>query len=150
MTHLIRSLAVATAASAMLAACSSAPADSENENEWMQDARLGEKVDRICFRSNIDSFRQNTRNTVIVEKGVNDEYLLQTMGNCYDLDHAQSLSFDTSMGSSCLTKGDSIYAFDSVFGPDRTDPPSIRCPIAAIYEWNEDAAEDEEADASED
>ena len=139
---LFRFATLTAAAAAALAACSSAPAD-EEPAEWMSDARLGEKVDRICFKSSVDSFRSHTDSTVIVEKGVNDEYLIETMGRCQDLDFAQSLSFDTFPGSGCITRGDSIYAYDSAFGPDRTDPPSIRCPISAIYEWDEEAAEQE-------
>lgn len=128
-----------------LAACTSQPDAGNDEPEaWRTDARLGEKVDRVCFASNIDSFRMATRNSVIVEEGVNDEYLIETVGSCYDLDRANSLSFDTFPGASCVTKGDSIYAFSSAFGPDRTDIPPARCPIRAIYEWNEDAAEGEQ------
>ncbi|MEM5517266.1 DUF6491 family protein [Henriciella sp. AS95] len=139
-----------TAASAALlmalAGCSSTAASDETADEWRTDARLGERVDRICFGSSIDNFRNATRNTVIVEKGVNDEYLIETVGRCYDLDHALSLSFDNSPGAGCISRGDAIYAYDSVFGPSQTDMPSVRCPIAAIYEWDEDAAEDEPAD----
>ncbi len=125
-----------------LAACSSTPADSADEDAWRTDARLGERVDRICFKRSVDSFRENTRRTLIVERGVNDEYLIETNGACYDLKNAQSLSFDTFGGSSCITRGDNIYAYDSAFGPDRTDVPNIRCPISAIYKWDEEAGED--------
>jgi len=143
MPDIFHSLTMTAAAATMLAACSGAPTQEENPAEWMSDARLGEKVDRICFQSSVDSFRSHTDSTVIVEKGVNDEYLIETMGRCHDLDFAQSLSFDTFPGSGCITRGDSIYAYDSVFGPDRTDPPTIRCPISAIYEWDEEAADQE-------
>ena len=140
-------LLFALSASALfaLAACTSQPDASNDEPEaWRTDARLGEQVDRVCFASNIDSFRMATRNSVIVEEGVNDEYLIETVASCYDLDGANSLSFDTIPGASCVTKGDSIYAYRSAFGPDRTDIPPARCPIRAIYEWDEDAAEGEQ------
>lgn len=126
-----------------LAACSSTPDDNGDDDAWRTDARLGERVDRICFSRSVDGFRENTRRTLIVERGVNDEYLIETAGSCYDLKNAQSLSFDTFGASSCISKGDSIYAYDSVFGPDRTNTPTIRCPISAIYEWHEEAAEEE-------
>lgn len=142
MKSMIRTLAFGTVSAALLAACSTSP-DTEESADWLNDARLGEKVDRICFTGSIDNFRAATRETVIVEKGVNDEYLLEMMGKCSDLDRAQSLSLDTFGGSSCLTKGDSIFAYDSVFGPDRTDMPAMRCPIRGIYKWNEDALEDD-------
>ena len=144
MQKLIQSLALGAAAAAMLAACSSAPSDEEEMADWMNDARLGEKVDRICFQSSIDNFRMPTRKTVIVEKGVNKEYLIEVMGSCHDLKNANALSFDTFPGSSCVSKGDSIYGYDSVFGPDSAGIPPMRCPITAIYEWNEDAAEETE------
>ncbi|RIJ15651.1 DUF6491 family protein [Henriciella mobilis] len=144
MKHLIRTALACGAVTAMVAACTSAPDEQAADADWMTDARLGEQVDRICFSSSIDNFRAPSRDTVIVEKGVNDEYLIQTFGNCYNLRNAQALSLDTFGGSSCLSKGDAIFAYDSVFGPDKTDIGPVRCPIKAIYEWNEDAAEAEE------
>ena len=149
MTDTIRAITFGAASAALLAACSSSPSADEEMADWREDARLGEQVDRICFSDNIDNFRMTTRNTVIVEKGVNDEYLIETFNNCNDLDFAQSLSFDTFPGASCVTKGDSIYAYDSAFGPQDGDIPPIRCPISAIYEWNEDAAEEEDEAGSE-
>lgn len=144
MKHLIRTALACGAVTAMIAACTSAPDEQTADTDWMTDARLGEQVDRICFTRSIDNFRSPSRDTVIVEKGVNDEYLIQTFGNCYNLRNAQSLSLDTFGGSSCLSKGDAIFAYDSAFGPDKTDIGPVRCPIKAIYEWNEDAADAEE------
>lgn len=135
---------VAASALALAAtACSTTEADTEAE-AWRTDARLGEKVDRICFSSSIDNFREATRNSVIVTKGVSDDYLIEMLGSCHDLRNAMSLSLDTFGGSSCIGKGDSIYAYDSVFGPDETDLRPMRCPISAIYEWDEDAVDEED------
>ena len=142
----LRIATLTSAAAAVLAACSSAPDGNDDMANWQDDARLGEKVDRICFTDNIDNFRNATRNTVIVEEGVNDEYLIETAGSCYDLKNAMSLSLDTFGSSSCVSRGDNIFAYDSAFGPDSSDIPPIRCPIGAIYEWNEGAAEDMAAD----
>ena len=140
MTHTKLLFAIPATALFAIAACTSQPEPGEDEREaWRTDARLGEQVDRVCFASNIDSFRMATRNSVVVEEGVNDEYLIETVSSCYDLDNANSLSFDTFPGSGCVTKGDSIYAFRSAFGPSRSDIAPVRCPIKAIYEWNEDA-----------
>ena len=139
----LRIATLTSAAAAMLAACSSAPDADDEMAKWEEDPRLGEQVNRICFADNIDSFRKATRNTVIVEEGVNDEYLIVTAGSCYDLDNALSLSLDTFGSSSCVSRGDNIFAYDSAFGPDETDIPPVRCPIRAIYEWDEDAAEAE-------
>ena len=85
MKHLIRTALACGAVTAMVAACTSAPDEQAADADWMTDARLGEQVDRICFSSSIDNFRAPSRDTVIVEKGVNDEYLIQTFGNCYNL-----------------------------------------------------------------
>ena len=149
MPSLVRNVTGGTIAAILLAACTSTAEDAAETQDWTEDARLGDQVDRICFRDNIDNFRSATRNSVIVERGVNDEYLIETFSACFDLDNANSLSFDSFGGSSCLSKGDSIKAYSSAFGPSESDFPSVDCPIKAIYEWNEDAAEDETETAEE-
>lgn len=143
MSQFLRAITLATAATALLGACSTGPEAGGQDEEWRSDARLGERVDRVCFASTIDNFRMTTRNTLIVEEGASDEYLIEVVGSCYNLDGANSISFDTFAGASCVTRGDSIYAYDSAFGPSQTDLPPARCPIRAIYEWNEDAAEED-------
>ena len=143
MPDIVRTIAFGGAAAALLAACASSSSAEEEMANWQEDARLGEKVDRICFSDSIDSFRMATRDAVIVRKGVNREYLVEMVGQCPDLDNANSLNFDTSPGSSCVTRGDKIYAHDSGFGVDRSGVAQLRCPIRAIYEWNEDALDDE-------
>lgn len=143
MSKFFYTVAGSAVAAALLAGCTSTGEETAEVENWKEDARLGEQVDRICFKDNIDNFRSATRNTVIVERGVNDEYLIETFSSCFDLKNANSLSFDTFGASSCLSKGDSIKAYSSAFGPSETDFPSVNCPIRAIYEWNEDAAEDE-------
>ncbi|MGB3625087.1 MAG: DUF6491 family protein [Henriciella sp.] len=137
-------LPIAATALLLAAGACSTTAEDADPDAWRTDARLGEQVDRICFSSSIDNFREADRRTVIVEKGVNDEYLIETMGNCYNLKNAMSLSLDTFGGSSCIGRGDSIYAYDSAFGPDETDLAPVRCPISAIYEWDEDALDQED------
>lgn len=111
------------------------------------DTRLGEQVDRICFSRQIDGFGETTRNTVVVDAGVNDYYLLRTTGSCFDLEFAQSIAFDSF--SSCLTRGDRLVAFDSAFGPGHGDTRPQRCLITEIYAWDADAESvPEESDAS--
>ena len=143
MQNPVRTIATGAIAAIVLVACTSTAEDTEQAQDWKEDARLGEQVDRICFTRSIDNFRAATRNTVIVERGVNDEYLIETFRSCFDLQRANSLSFDTFGGSGCLSKGDSIMAYSSAFGPSASDLPSVKCPIRAIYEWNEDAATEE-------
>lgn len=112
---------------------------------FANDVRRGEEVDRVCFASSIDGFGETTRRAVVIREG-GDRYLVETFGGCFDLDWAQSLAIDSF--SSCLTKGDRIFASDSAFGFDKSD---IRqsCTIKAIYDWDPDAeaVEDEDSDA---
>lgn len=137
---LAASLAVAALA---LASCAAGPGDGEADaraqgfDGYQDDPRLGERVDRICFGSRINSFRDGADDTVLVEAGVNDWYLVHTY-SCPDLDYAQALSFDRF--GSCLRRGDGVIAYDSAFGSDSTGPAPRSCQIRAIYEWDPDAA----------
>ncbi|XBQ16254.1 MAG: DUF6491 family protein [Oceanicaulis sp.] len=130
--------ATALAVPAMIAACA-APGEMINDPDdfaaYQGDPRLGTEVDRICFSRNIDGFGETTDNSVIVEAGVNEHYLIKTFGICSDLEYAQSLSFEQ-YGSSCLRRGDQIIPYDSVFGPDEAGLPPRSCAIDRIYEWD--------------
>ncbi len=103
------------------------------------DARLGEKVDRICFASQIDGFRATTKNTLIVESGLRKEFIMETFGGCSNLRGAQAVSLPT--GFSCLSDRDSIIVHDSVFGTETTPFSNQRCSIKSIHRWNENADE---------
>lgn len=140
---------VAFAGCLLAAGCATTEDTASNDPlaEFAEDPRLGEEAGRICFTGQIDSFSMASDRSVVVEAGVRDYYLVTLVTRCQDLDFAQSLAFD-SMGS-CLSRGDAIYAFDSAFGPDRTDFPAQRCIISNIYKWNPDAAEETEAEAEE-
>lgn len=137
---MLRAAAIASTSLALLTACATTEAEPRDRNPYTDDPRLGEKVDRICFGSQIDGFGETTDNTVIVEAGVRDYYLLETTGYCPNLDFAQSIAFDRF--GACLTQGDSVIAFDTLF-PDhgRGGLASRECLITAIYEWNPDAGE---------
>jgi uncharacterized protein (DUF3084 family) len=139
----------AIAASALaLTACSTGPGMDGGDRQprgfedYQGDPRLGERVDRICFGSQIDNFRDTTSDTVLLEAGVNDWYLVHTF-TCPDLDFAQSLSFDRY--GSCLRQSDAVITYSSFTGPDRSEPAPRRCRIRAIYEWDEDAVAEDEA-----
>lgn len=138
----------ATLLAGLIAGCAT-PGDEATSDapEWMSDPRLGKQVDRICFASSIDSFTQATDRTVVLERGVNDYYLVETFGNCRDLDWAQSIGIDSA--TSCLTRGDALYASDSAFTLQRRgDIPPQRCPVKRIFEWNPDAESPESAEDS--
>jgi len=110
--------------------------------DYQGDPRLGERVDRICFGSLIDGFGQTTDETVLLESGVNTWHMVHTY-RCPDLRFAQSLSFDRY--GSCLRDSDSVIAYPSFTGPDRSGPAPQRCRIRAIYEWDEDAVAEDAA-----
>lgn len=112
---------------------------------FANDVRRGAEIDRVCFASSIDGFGETTRRAVVIREG-RDRYLIETFGGCFDLDWAQSLGIDTF--SSCLTKGDRIFASDSAFGFDKQDLRQS-CRVKAIYEWDPDAEATEEAPDSE-
>lgn len=103
---------------------------------FAQDVRLGEQVSRICFASQIDGFRAASKDTVIVESGLRKEFILETMGSCQNLRHAQAIGLEK--GISCLTEFDNILVFDSAFGTQSTPFSNERCAIKSIHRWNED------------
>ena len=113
---------------------------------FADDPRRGELVDKVCFASQIDSFGLTTKRAVVVREG-GDRYLVETFPGCFDLDWAQSLAID-SFGA-CLTKGDRILAFDSVFPNNRHRSSQQSCRVKAIYEWDRDAVAEEATDEEE-
>jgi len=126
-------------AAALLSACASTGTSTRAEAiaETLADARVGEEVNRICFTRGIDSFSEEKRNSVVLRRGVNDEYLVMTR-SCPDLDMARSLRLDSS--GSCLSRSDSIRVYQSAFGPSDADQFTFnRCFVDAIYKWNDDA-----------
>ncbi|GHA82113.1 hypothetical protein GCM10009069_01530 [Algimonas arctica] len=123
------------------------PTRSDAIAETLADARVGEEVDKICFTRGIDSFSEEKRNSVVLRRGVNDEYLVVTQ-SCTNLDMAQSLRLDSALG--CLRRQDYIRVYQSAFGPSDADRFAFdRCQIDAIYKWDDalDALVDDEPDA---
>lgn len=125
----------------VVAACAST-AESDNKAKgiaaFKDDARLGEKVDKICFNRNIDGFSNNERKTVVLTSGVNKDYIVEVRGVCLNLSHAQSIGIDSTL--SCVRRGDYLIVSDSAFslndgagiGPDR-------CLIDRIHKWDKKA-----------
>ena len=136
-------LAACLLAGLTLAACTTTDTPSEEaEVAEAPDPRRGEEVDRICFASNINGFTETTRRSVVVEVGANKTFLIETFGPCFNLDRA--LSLGVSSTTSCLTRGDNLYASDSVFGfNNRSGIPPQRCVVNKMYEWNPDAKAEE-------
>lgn len=110
------------------------------EQVFADDPRRGEQVKRLCFASQIDGFGETTKRAVVVREG-RDQYLIETFPGCFDLDWAQSLG--VSSFSSCLSKGDRIFAFDTPFGNSRNAIGHQSCQVKAIYKWDKDAGKEE-------
>lgn len=100
------------------------------------DPRRGEEIDRLCFASQIDSFGETTKRAVVVREG-RDYFLVETFPGCFDLDWAQSLAFDSM--TSCLSRGDRVFAFDNVFARSDIVGHQQSCRIKSIYKWDRDA-----------
>ena len=124
---------------ALLSACTSLPPESNREVEVSP--RQGEEVRQICFASSINGWREvdGERSSVILTKGVSEEYKLDLSGIC-DLTYAFNSIATRTRGSSCLTRGDDIIFNDGLSGINR-------CMIKKIYTWN--PAEEADADTNE-
>ena len=124
---------------ALLSACTSVPPESNREVEVSP--RQGEEVKQICFASSINGWREvdGERSSVILTKGVSEEYKLDLSGIC-DLTYAFNSIATRTRGSSCLTRGDDIIFNDGLSGINR-------CMIKKIYKWN--PAEEAEANNNE-
>jgi len=106
--------------------------------DYEGDPRLGQAINSACYGFDIDGFRENTRNTVIIEGRGRSEYLLTTRA-CFDLDGAMALGVSGRGG--CLTRGDRLVVTDTIlpaYGGNSRDIET--CIITGIYEWNEHAA----------
>lgn len=121
------------AAILMAAACQSPNSESAQMAEGEPDVRQGEEVSQICFNSQIRNWRELDRDSVLIEKGVNDEYKLDLIGTCDPENAFTTIGLISRGASSCLSRGDRLVTDDSFGGS---------CSIRRIYKWNEDAAEE--------
>jgi len=141
----VTSLVPSLVAGCALAACaSSETADLGFEPGSAEDPRRGEEVRQICFTRQLNGFDALTRDSVVLERGANDRFLVTVVGGCDVRDSFASLGV-RSRGTSCLTRFDDLVI-------DRPVSGFGRCQIDRIYEWNPDAldAADEDGEADED
>ena len=108
-------ISAATAASMMFGATAMAEAPNAGPDDYLNDVRLGEQVDRICFRDQINDFREGTESTIIVERGAKD-YLIQTDKPCNEGEVAPCFSQTTARRQSPSTMP---------FRADAASPPMI-------------------------
>ncbi len=101
-----------------------------------RDPRIGEAVDKICFRSTINSWRtvDNLDDVVLLRRSVNDWYYVELIGGCSNriLRTALEIAIDGRPGGSCIARGDVITVRDN---PAATR----RCHVQRIYRWDDDA-----------
>lgn len=136
---------------ASLAACAASPTgDETDKKDPLDDPRVGEEVRQLCFAGSINGFSEwDGDNGLILRKGVNDRFLVTFIASCPPADNAMRVGVDPRSGS-CLRRGDRLIVSSTLF-PDRNDTvfDTQRCTIGAIYQWNEDATEEETAKDSE-
>ena len=108
----------------------------------LPNSRLGDEVKRICFASSINGWKEfhGDRHSIILTKGVRDEYKLELSGFC-DVTKAMSNIATRTRGSSCLTRGDEIIVSDGFSGVGR-------CFIKKMYKWQSENLEDTESERS--
>ena len=127
----------------LLMACSSVPSDQpRGAAAYADDPRLGEQVDKICFKRSIDGFNNATRDTVVLSAGVNKNYLVEVRGGCTNLRHAQRIAVDSSL--SCVDDHDFLIVSENLFSGNQSsglDPE--RCAINSIYKWDKRAKAEE-------
>lgn len=147
MTNFKTTISTVFVSGILITGCASTAAGEDKPDgiaAFAEDARLGEAVNKICFNRNIDGFRTMNRDTVVLQSGISDEYLVEVGGVCSNLQHAQSMAIDSSL--SCVRRNDYLIVSDSAFslddgigiGPDR-------CIIKKIHKWDKDAEQAEDA-----
>lgn len=100
------------------------------------DPRIGEEVDKICFRSTINSWRtvDDLDDVVLLQRGVNDWYYVELIGACSNriLRTALEIGIGGRPSGACVASGDIIVVRDN---PAATR----RCAVQRIYRWDDDA-----------
>ena len=122
--------------------CSQTTVTQVDPKPSLPNSQLGNEVKRICFASSINGWKEfnGERHSIILTKGVKDEYKLELSGFC-DVTKAMSNIATRTRGSSCLTHGDEIIVSDGFSGVDR-------CFIKKMYKWQAETLEDTESESS--
>ncbi len=122
--------------------CSQTTVTQVDPKPSLPNSQLGNEVTRICFASSINGWKEfhGDRHSIILTKGVRDEYKLELSGFC-DVTKAMSNIATRTRGSSCLTRGDEIIVSDGFSGVDR-------CFIKKMYKWQSENLEDTESERS--
>lgn len=141
-------LLAAALAVASLAACAAGP---ERERLGLDDPKVGERVDRVCFNRQINGFSEwNEGDGLILRRGIREEVLV-TLPVCPAADFAQRVGIDERFSAGCLRPGDRLFVSSSAFGGTRSSDPfeTSSCLIGEIYAYDRDAEPDaDDADGS--
>ena len=107
-----------------------------------KDPRVGEKVDRICFQRSIDGWREakGFKNSVLLERGLNNWYLVKVSGPCNSRDFAfaEVIGIDSRPAGGCVRRGDAIIV-------ESAGRFKNRCFIRSIRKWDHKAPAPEAA-----
>ncbi|HIG66417.1 MAG TPA: hypothetical protein EYQ44_01080 [Porticoccaceae bacterium] len=125
---MIRNFMVIFAAMAVIG-CTQTTVTEVDPQPTLPNSRLGDEVKQICFARSINGWKEfnGERHSVILTKGVKDEYKLELSGFC-DISRGASSIATRTRGSSCLSRGDEIIVSDGFSGVER-------CFIKKIYKW---------------
>lgn len=133
-------LFAALAGVVMLAGCAPTQGSADPGPDFIEDARLGERVDRLCFGGSIRGFGEATNRSLVIEASGERYYRIVTAGYCRDLSDAIEIAF--SQNSGCLTRADSLTAFGRQPRPGAVRLPHRSCPIADMHRWRPDETSD--------
>ncbi|GGY44274.1 DUF6491 family protein [Parvularcula lutaonensis] len=141
--------ALTVLAALSLAAC----ATSSEEKTVMtpeEDPRVVGREDGVCFTRTINGFSEwDAGEGVILNRSVNDRYLVTFVGPCFPLDTAIVVGLSPRFGTGgCLRRGDLIYFSDSVSGRSSTPFQSGTCRVGDIYRFDPKAKADDTDEAS--
>ncbi len=122
--------------------CSQTTMTAVDPHPTLPNSRLGDEVKHICFASSINGWKEfdGERHSVILTKGVKDEYKLELSGTC-DISKGMNSIATRTRGSSCLGRGDEIIVSDGFSGTER-------CFIKKIYNWKAENSEETEGDGA--
>lgn len=110
---------------AALAVCAAAPASAQPA----QGVR-GPEVSNVCFNRNINNWREMGRGQLLIERGVDDWFLVEMSGGCDAGLSRLTIAIEDRGGGGCLDAGDRITFSDGAI--------TRQCTVRRIYEWDED------------
>jgi hypothetical protein len=129
---------LAACSSGLLISACSTPAATTETADAKPDPRQGKEVSQVCFNQQIRNWRENDRKSVIIEKGLKEEYKLELIGTCQPDQAFTTIGLISRVGGgTCLSDGDRLIT-DARFN----DGP---CSIRRIYEWHKDAGQEKTA-----